>query len=61
MKLNHNLLHEENVELQSQLNILNKKLEQLQVEKKRLFKKYREMKDKTQHDIAIQTDLVGVI
>ena len=61
MKLNYNLLHEENVELQSQLDILHKKLEQSQVEKKRLVEKYREMKDKTQHDIAIQTDLVGVM
>ena len=59
MKLN--LLYEENVELQSQLDILHKKLEQSQVEKKRVVEKYREMKDKTQHDIAIQTDPVGVI
>ena len=59
MKLNCNLLHEENVELQSQLDILRKKLEQSQVEKKRLVEKYREMKDKTQHDIAIQSNLVG--
>ena len=51
-----NIVHEENVKLQSQLDIVRRKLEQVQVENKRLVEKYREMKDKKQHDVAIQVE-----
>ena len=58
MKLNYDLLHEENVKLKSQLDYVNKTLEQLQVEHEKFVEKYGEMKDEKQHDIATQTDSV---
>jgi len=53
-----NLLQEENSELQSQLDVLQKQLENSEVEKRKYISKYRELKDKKRHDTAIQTDVV---
>ena len=54
MKLKYDLLHEEKVELKAQLDILHKKLEQLQVENEKPIEKYREMKEEKQYDNVIQ-------
>jgi len=50
------LLQEEKSELQSQLDVLQKQLENSEGEKKKYISKYREVKDKKEHDVAIQTD-----
>ena len=61
MKLKYDLLHEEKVELKAQLDILHKKLEQLQVENEKPIEKFRELNDEKQNDNATQkTDSVCV-
>ena len=59
--MKYSLLHKENIALQSKLDTVLMKLEQVQVEKKSVIEKYGEMKDEKRHDIAIQTDSVRVI
>jgi len=58
VKVNTNLFQEENSELQSQLEVLQKQLENSEVEKRKYISKYRELKDRKRHDAAIQTDAV---
>ena len=52
MKLKNKMLQEENAELQSRLNTANKQVN------RKLILKYRELKDKIQHDTAVKVGLV---
>ena len=59
LKAHIDALQEQNSDLQSQLEVKQKQLENSDVEKKQYIRKYRELKDKRRCDIAIQTDMVG--
>ena len=54
-------LEEENFKLTNQLEIIQKQLKNLEVEKKQYIDKYSELKDKERCDIAIQTDTVCIV
>ena len=54
MKLQYNLLHEENISLISQLDTMSKQSK----ENMRLFEKHRKLKVEKQQDVAVQADLV---
>ena len=55
MKLENNMLKEEVAELKSKLDTSN-----MQVEYKKLIKRYQELEDKVQHDTAVKDDLVCI-
>ena len=57
MKIKYNLLYEENAELKSQLDTVQKQLK----ENKKFIERYREDKDKKGHDVDTITDLVCVM
>ena len=54
MKLKIKMLQEENAELQSRLNTANKLVD------RKLILKYRELKDKIQHDTTVKVGLVCI-
>ena len=57
MKLKYNILHEENADLKSQLDTVQKQSK----EYRKFVEKYRELKIKKQQDVTIQAKLVGVL